>query len=51
LSRWWFRKIKVTPGRLKDAINKAVSEKLRSTADISYPVEIQEAMAELLPHV
>jgi ferrous iron transport protein B len=37
--------------QLKDAINKAAPEKKRSTADISYPVEIQEAMAELRPLV
>ena len=37
--------------QLKDAINKAVPEKNRSTADISYPVEIQESMAKLRPLV
>lgn len=36
---------------LKDAINTAVSKKERTTASISYPVEIQEAMAALRPLV
>ena len=35
--------------QLKDAINKTAPEKKRTTADIIYPVEIQEAIAELLP--
>ncbi len=37
--------------KLKDAINKAASEKKQSTVNISYPVEIQEALAELIPFV
>ncbi len=37
--------------QLKDAINKAAPEKGRSAADITYPVEIQEAIAELRPLV
>ena len=37
--------------QLKDAINKTAPEKNRSTADITYPVEIQEAISELLPFV
>jgi len=37
--------------QLKDAINKTAPEKSRSTADIIYPVKIQEAIAELLPLV
>jgi ferrous iron transport protein B len=36
---------------LKDAINTAAPGKIRSTADISYPVDIQEAVADLLPLV
>jgi ferrous iron transport protein B len=35
--------------QLKDAINVALLEKQQATAEISYPVKIQEAMAELLP--
>jgi ferrous iron transport protein B len=36
---------------LKQAISKAVIAKKRPTADITYPVEIQEGICDLLPHV
>jgi ferrous iron transport protein B len=37
--------------QLKEAINTTAPENASSTADISYPVEIREAIAELLPLV